>query len=244
MEKEDWAIYWDGLQRDMRKEMQKDLGYEMRFLREDALAELLELEDLIGQALPNPEVFHLHDEAFFGSAFCLPRAVLGAVAGQELIAYSIIRLPGVSKGNLGRDIGLAEEELCRVAHLQAIAVHPSHRGRGLQQRMTAAHLRVIEELGCDHVCCTVSPRNPVSLRNYLCSGLMIRALCPMFKGWWRYIMHRTTLPPAGMRDASGMEMVRISSSDIAGQRDLLRSGFVGISLSMHPDGVEISYAKV
>ncbi len=68
-------------------------------------------------------------EAFFREAFRLARAVVGVTAWQELIGYSIIRLPGAAKDYLGKDLGLPEEELCRVAHLQATAVHPAHRGR-------------------------------------------------------------------------------------------------------------------
>ncbi len=87
-----------------------------------------------------------------------------------------------AEDNLGRDIGLSEREQKKVVHLQAAAVHPAYRGNGLQRRMTSAHLKVIENLGYEHVFCTVSPKNPVSLGNVFSCGFVINALKPEFEG--------------------------------------------------------------
>ena len=51
-------------------------------------------------------------------------------------------------------------------------------------------------MGYEHVCCTVSPKNPVSLSNILSCGFVIRGLIPKFGGWWRYIMYKGTLVPS------------------------------------------------
>ena len=58
------------------------------------------------------------------------RSVIGVTTEEGLIAFSMIRIPGLAHDNLGRDINLPEEELCKVAHLQAAAVHPAYRGNG------------------------------------------------------------------------------------------------------------------
>ena len=59
-----------------------------------------------------------------------------------------------------RSLNLSDEDLKKLAHLQAIAVHPHFRGYGLQRKLAAAHLKVLERTGYEHICCTVSPKNP------------------------------------------------------------------------------------
>jgi ribosomal protein S18 acetylase RimI-like enzyme len=140
--------------------LQESVRYEMRFLDRSALQDMLNLQELIARDIPSPEIFRLHDEDYFRRLFKSERSVIGVIVDDSLIAYSLIYIPGKDGENLGRDIGLPEEELERVAHLQAAVVHPACRGNGLQKRMGAAHLGVIEGMGLEHVLCTVSPENP------------------------------------------------------------------------------------
>ncbi len=226
--------------------------FKMKFLHESSLAELLRLQNIIADSLPCPEIFMLHDDLYLREIFRRERSVIGVTAEESLIAFSIIRIPDLSPDNLGRDIDLPGEDLCKVAHLQAAAVHPAYRGNGLQRKLIFAHLCVIEEMGYEHVCCTVSPKNPVSLRNYFSCGLIIEGLCPKMHGWWRFILHKnirlancTDLEVAVDLNESGVqrEDSRILISDIEGQLDLLRRGFKGHKISSLPEGVEVFYAK-
>lgn len=244
--------------------------YEMKFLDYGYLTELLKLQDLVAENLPCKEIFILHEEEYFRQVLSRECSALGVFAGEQLIAFSIIRIPGLSSENLGRDINLQEKELINVAHLQAAAVHPDHRGHGLQRKLILAHLAVIEEMGYDHACCTVSPKNPVSLGNYLSSGLAIEGLCPKKHGWWRFILHKkimrkgsaNKLKAGDTRDAANMQKAadmqndasrnkscaqiavsRISISDIEGQLDLIKRGFKGFRIAKKPEGVQIFYGK-
>lgn len=234
------------------------LSLEMKFLDEGSLAELLELQNIIAADLPIPEIFMLHDERYFRETLCQEHSAIGAIAGEGLIAFSIIRIPGLSCENLGRDISMPEEELAKVAHLQAAAVHPAYRGLGLQRKLTFAHLDVIRGMGYEHACCTVSPKNPVSLSNYLSCGLAIEGLRPKKYGWLRFILHKKIRQAnhfpqsshidrkeAVNRDEPGAdkEKKRISISDIAGQLDLLGKGFRGFRVSSHCEGAQVFYAK-
>jgi hypothetical protein len=145
--------------------------------------------------------------------------------------------------NLGVDLKFSAPELGKVIHLQASAVHPAYRGNALQRRMIDAHMSVIKNLGFEHVCCTVSPKNPISLRNVLAAGFHIKALKPKFEGWWRFIMHNNTLRP----ETFGGEVIKINGSDIQGQLDLLERGFAGAKMNFLSDrheDYEISYRRV
>jgi len=221
----------------------------MKYLHPGSLPDLLSLQNFIAANLPCPEIFMLHDNMYFREALRLGSSVIGVTSEKELIAYSIIRIPGDSDDNLGRDINLLEEELLKVAHLQAVAVHPAYRGNGLQRKLTSAHLRVIEEMGFEHACCTVSPKNPVSLANMLSCGFVIEALHPKMHGWWRYILHKDILnrgPIYGEEPESEVwrNGIPIQITDIKGQLDLLKRGFKGFKVELHPEGAEVFYAKL
>ncbi|MFZ3147451.1 MAG: GNAT family N-acetyltransferase [Methanothrix sp.] len=224
--------------------------FDMKFLQAGSLPDLMSLQSVISANLPCPEIFMLHEEKFFQDIFRLERSVIGVTTEDELIAFSIIRIPGLSDDNLGRDISLPEEGLTKVAHLQAAAVHPAYRGNGLQRKLTSAHLRVIEEMGYEHVCCTVSPKNPVSLSNYLSCGLVIEGLRPKKQGWCRYILHKNILHPNLMdiesRDLDESEVsrteIKIQISDIEGQLDLVKRGFKGFKITFLPDGAVVFFA--
>jgi ribosomal protein S18 acetylase RimI-like enzyme len=219
-------IRTDEAQKNRDHPSQESLRYDMRFLDESALQAVSNLQGLIARSLPSLEIFRLHEENYFKSLLKLDRFVIGIIIDDGLIAYSLISVPGKAEENLGRDIGLPEEELGSVAHLQAVAVHPAYRGNGLQKMMGAAHLKVIEEMGFEHVLCTVSPKNPVSLRNILSNGFVIRGLKPKFGGVWRYIMHRNLLHPISLRSCP----VIINGLNVEGQLDLLDRGYLGFDI--------------
>jgi ribosomal protein S18 acetylase RimI-like enzyme len=225
--------------------------FDMKFLKSGSLPDLMNLQSIIAANLPCPEIFMLHEEKFFQEIFRLERSIIGVTADEELIAFSIIRIPGLADDSLGKDLNLRDEELIKVAHLQAAAVHPAYRGNGLQRKLTSVHLRVIKEMGYEHVCCTVSPKNPVSLANYLSCGLAIEGLRPKMLGWWRYILHKSILHPDYMdlegsvdKDESAARRIEIKMqiSDIEGQLDLLKRGFKGFRIAFLPEGAEIFYA--
>jgi hypothetical protein len=134
---------------------------------------------------------------------------------------------------------MPEGELERVGHLQATAVHPDYRGGGLQRAMGAVHLGVIENMGATHVLCTVSPRNPVSLRNILANGFVIMGLKLKFEGIWRYIMYKNLLQPVYLRSCHTV----IRGSDIEGQRDLLGKGYLGFGIRAYERDFEVHYAE-
>ena len=223
-----------------------DCPYEMKFLNKDSLHELVSLQNLIGENLPEPEIFRLHNKKDFKNIFQSEHSVIGVATADGLVAYSIIRIPGLAEDNLGRDIKLAKEEHTKVAHLQATAVHPLFRGNGLQQKLARAHLDELEKMGYNHVCCTVSPRNPISLANIMSCGFVIKGLIPKFEGWWRYIMYKDILCPSGAgagANSSLEDEIKISCSDIEGQIDLLKRGFEGFRMAPLSRSPEVFYRK-
>ncbi len=222
--------------------------FEMKFLKEDSLQDLAGLQAVVARSLPEIDIFKPHEEDYFRDIFQFELSVLGVTANDELVAYSIIRVPGLAEDNLGRDLNLGEVELKKVAHLQAFVVHPLFRGCGLQRELAASHLQVLEDMGYEHICCTVSPKNPVSLNNILSCGFVIKKLCPKFEGWWRYILCKSISRPAVIREGTGAanatKEVRIRCSDVDGQKELLQKGYEGNRMAQISRDPEIFYRKI
>ena len=218
---------------------------EMRFLAECSLSDLAALQSLVVSTLHEIEIFMPHDEEYLSRIFQTELSVLGVLAEEKLAAYSIIRYPGMEKDNLGRDLNLAEEDLKKLAHLQAIAVHPHFRGCGLQRELAAAHLQVLESSGYEHICCTVSPKNPVSLNNLLSCGFRVRALNPKFGGWWRYILYKRTNQLSGRpKEGDSKEKIEFACSDIDGQREIIRKGYEGYRVGKTGENFDLFYQKI
>ncbi len=218
---------------------EEDVSYEIAFADESALQEIISLQDIIAGSLPYAEIFITHPIEYFRDLFKIERSVIGVFAKEHLIAYSLIYIPGEGKENLGRDINIPECDLKKAAHLQAAVVHPAYRGNLLQKRMAQYHLKVLEEMGYEHICCTVSPKNHVSLGNILSNGFVIKGLKAKFQGWWRYIMYKNNLRPSSI----GSEQVKIRGSDIEGQIDLLNRDFVGCRIESGPEGFQLIYCR-
>ncbi len=98
----------------------------------------------------------------------------GATAGVFHVTF-----PGLSEENLGRDIGLEEEKLDLVAHMDSVAVLPEYRGHGLQMKLMQTAERELEGMGIRYLMCTVHPDNGYSRRNMVRQGY--RAVKKVFK---------------------------------------------------------------
>ncbi len=227
--------------------LERDVNYEMDFLDEGRLHELIGLQNTIVRGLPDPEIFWTHPIDYFKEIFKVERSVIGVSTEDGLIAYSLIYVPREFKsqegcGNLGRDIDLSEEGLMKAAHLQATVVHPDYRGNSLQRRMARQHLEVLKKMGYEHIFCTVSPKNPVSLRNLMLCGFVIRGLKRKFSGWWRYILYQNVLCPISF-GSDEVNEVKIDSSDIVVQVDLISKGYTGLRMELLPNGFSVTYCK-
>lgn len=224
--------------------LEKYEGYEMNFLDEGRLQDLIDLQDIIIRSLPDPEIFWTHPIGYFREVFKVEQSVIGVSNDDGLIAYSLIYIPkecGVEEGceNLGRDIDLSNEDLKKVAHLQATVVHFSYRGNSLQKKMEMRHLEVLKDMSFEHILCTISPKNPFSLRNALLCGFVIKGLKRKFNGWWRYILYKNVLQPVSL----GSDESMIDSSDIIGQIYLISKGYIGCRMELIPKGFNVIYCR-
>lgn len=227
------------IKRNKDQPLQQDMPYEMRFMDDSYLRDIMGLQEIIIHSLADKEIFRTHPPDYFKDHFQMENSTIGTFTRDGLIAYSVLYFPGEREDNFGADINLARDELNKVVHLATVAVHPDYRGNSLQSRMQGIHLEVARRMGYDHACCMVSPKNRPSLQNIFSHGLIIKALKLKFDSRLRYIMHKNLSCPSII----GPEEIRIKSSDIEGQISLLKRGFLGFRLVELPDGFEVSYGR-
>ncbi len=107
----------------------------------------------------------------------------GALAGVFLAA-----LPGNGEENLGRDIGLPEMELGKVAHMETIAILPEYRGNGLQYSMMKTAEEELRKQGYRYLMCTVHPENRYSKNNIINQGYQVVLTKEKYGGYLRDIL--------------------------------------------------------
>ena len=97
-------------------------------------------------------------------------------------------IPGMAEYNLGRDLGLKEEELLLVAHMDSSAVLPEFRGNHLQYRLMQAAEADLKKKGIRYLMCTVHPENCYSLWNVQKQGYHVVATKEKYGGKLRNIL--------------------------------------------------------
>lgn len=215
----------------------QEIDYEMMFLDDGHLDELINLQEVVAESLPEREIFKLATADEFRSLLAQEKLAIGIFTEDGLVAYNIISFREEDRDNLGADIYLPRKELNKVTILKAVVVHPAYRGNHLQRRMASFHIKVVQDLGYENVCSTVSPKNPASIKNFFANGFVIRGLKIKYAFMLRYIMYKNIYKPFSLR----AEATKIRGTDVEGQIDLLKRGLSGFMIMRHEQGFDIVY---
>lgn len=114
----------------------------------------------------------------------------------ELAAFLIVRYPGEAADNLGLEllnipievVAEGQELLYHVAHMESAAVHPAHRGKGLQGKLLAKAEEIEVFRGTGYLMATVHPDNIYSLRNLEAAGYLCIRETEKYGGLRRKVM--------------------------------------------------------
>jgi hypothetical protein len=167
--------------------------------------------------------------------------IIGAFVNEKLIAFYGVYFPGGNKDNLGKDLGVAGDDLFSVMHLEGAGVHPHYQGNSLQKTMNVVCFNEALKLGqFRYICATVSPYNYPSLDHLLVAGLYIRNLKTKYGGMLRYIC---CMDMKDQRQIISDSVIDVSSSDYAMQSKLLSDGFVGYKLVKSNNACYIRFSK-
>jgi ribosomal protein S18 acetylase RimI-like enzyme len=214
---------------------------EKRNLHPGDLDELAAVHKSIIGALKDKQQYANTTRSEFEEILCGQGMAMGTFDKGKLVGFCIFLFPGDSGENLGIDIGLAEDELDSVVHMEAGAVLSEYRGMALVADMANELLeRIKAGARYRYVLSTVHPLNIPSLRIQFKFGLKIVALKEKYGGLMRYIlMHdlHEKVQTVYCRQRS------IECRDFETQISLLSQGFKGIGFALEQGKEHIIFAK-
>ncbi|MBP2627133.1 MAG: hypothetical protein H6Q68_1844 [Firmicutes bacterium] len=183
------------------------------------------LQQAVVEQLPEPELFFPLEIGEIQEVLSDKGITLGAVVNGSLIGFSAILFPGLEKDNIGRELGLSENELTKVGYLKVSNVQPEFRGNSLQKKLRLCIGEIAAKCrDWEYVVSTVSPKNYASIVGIFSLGLVIVNLQPKYQNYWRYTFYQNRVAPLKV-DRKTAEIV--SCTDIERQVSLLQQGYYG-----------------
>jgi len=206
---------------------QQEMDCQLALLTTINLHQMLSLHQKVMDTLPQFGMYRPYTPQELTDILKGGGQVLGAFAGDTLVAFRVICWPEETPLNLGWHLGFSAQELRQVIQLEGTIVHPHYRGNRLQQRLTIESLKRLPEArrqGC--LLTAISPQNHTSLANMLGLGLVIAGYKedrdqPAFS---RFILYRPLYAPVLIQPHTSRQ---VPLADIARQRQWLHQGYVG-----------------
>ncbi len=121
--------------------------YTVKVLTMEQLPQLEKLQAEVLAALPDENTLQPLSEEEFTYILNGHGLMIGVYVGEELIAFRALLEPPIDDEHLGRDCGIAEEELPRVLYQEISNVSPRYRGYGLQKKMAQIIMEQIDVAG-------------------------------------------------------------------------------------------------
>ncbi|AFC28581.1 GNAT family N-acetyltransferase [Paenibacillus mucilaginosus] len=176
--------------------------WDIRRLGHSEVPDIVTLMEDVVSRLPSQDLFAVDDAAYLYAHVEEHGEIYGAYLNGTLAAYTVLAFPGPGEGNLGRELGVPEQELAYVAVLDATIVHESVRGRGLQRYFHDLRERRAVERGFRYLYSTVHPENRASIRNLEAKGFTLECTRPMYGGKPRHCYVKRIVEHAGVRRLS------------------------------------------
>lgn len=176
---------------------------EIRRLGHEDIADLVALMTDVTSRLPSKDHFASDNETYYHTYVLEDGEIHGAYLRGQFVAYTVLTFPKMRPGNLGREFGVAEDDLHEVACLEGTVVHESARGLGLQRYFLRLREQRARENGCRYVYATVHPDNHASVKNLESEGFVRRFTRPMYGGKLRHCYAKQLRQPGEESEASG-----------------------------------------
>ncbi|MEU2389512.1 GNAT family N-acetyltransferase [Streptomyces sp. NPDC007369] len=193
---------------------------------------ILDLQDRVRAALPDPSVFQTSTPEFI--AYCLADGgrCYRVVHDGEPVAYRMVYFPRDRAFNLARDTTLPAAQYDAVAHWDTVAVLPEWRGHGLARLMNVRALGDLADTGVRHVFATSSPANPHGVRTLAEAGFHPVGLVEKFGGKLRFLLYRPYPQPWPAPTADRAEPAErvVAFSDTGELARAFRDGWSGAGL--------------
>lgn len=166
----------------------------LKYLDKSYLPQILELQQRVINALPEPTWFAPTSSVEFEELFEDKGTILAYLTPNlSIAALGVYAKYGTDTSNYGYDLELDSTLLNSVGHIECTIVEENFRGNKLQSFLCEA----IEEIGCKNLtplmCATVHPDNHYSLNTLLKHGYVIKKEKVKYGGLRRYILLKVLL---------------------------------------------------
>lgn len=148
---------------------------------------ICDIQERAFEALENPDVLRRNSEEMLAGCLEDPHYTVGAYHGGRPIAFAVLYDGGYTSENLGKDIGLAGEQLLDAVNMKLVIVLPEYRGNGLQKKLTRELEKIAVQKGKKLICATISPDNSFSLRNFEALGYKLHSCIEKYGGLKRNV---------------------------------------------------------
>ncbi len=126
--------------------------------------EVYELMQHVSSKLEDAEQFVCDDYEFVKRHISSEGFIVLAYVDDKLVGSHIVRMPGDSEDNLGRDVGFDDGLLPQVVHMESSVVLEVFRGNNLQYYMILFAMQNIPK-EFKYIFATASPNNLASCKN-------------------------------------------------------------------------------
>lgn len=145
--------------------MDKDAAVKIRLAQAEDVDSIYELMKNVYEQLEDKSIYVCDDREFVAAHIEEKGFIVIAYDGyddrKDMAGCLIVRYPD-SNDNLGWDIGLSDNELSEVVHMESAVVASEYRGMGLQRKMLEYAQSLIDSKNFHYLMATVSPDNPAS----------------------------------------------------------------------------------
>lgn len=132
--------------------------------------EICEIQEIAFQNLTDTNLLRRNTREVLQTCLFDPHYTLGVFHKDKLIAFAVLYDGQNTIENIGRDIGIAEENLNFVVNFKLVIVLPDYRGNGLQQELIHKLEAIAKANNKRIMCATISPFNTYSIKNFERSG--------------------------------------------------------------------------
>lgn len=217
----------------------EDKNTYLRYLTTTDLPEILELQTAVYEALEDKDRLEPLDREEFLTILEGDPLMVGVFHQEKLIAFRAFLNPAADEEELGRDIGLTEEDYAQIIYSEISNVHPDFRGNHLQTRMGKCIMEQLNASAYRYVLATVAPGNIPSMKDKFALGMRIYNVKEKYGGKLRYIYCNDLQKSNG----SVKEQREINMEDIDGQAKLIKNGYIGTGMKKVGNQWAVTYQK-
>ena len=174
----------------IKKESGQDFFFRMAKEEEAPIINSM-MQEIYGR-MPIPDYFVCEDLAYVNSHIREKGfTILACRTDGEIAGFLIIHFPGLGEDNLGRDTGLPEEELDKVAVMDICMVAEHSRGYHLERRLLLHAEKLLPAQKYRYLTATAHPENAASVRSLQGAGYEIITVKEKYGGKLRAVMQKT-----------------------------------------------------